>query len=654
MSDSPDTPARQPRASAPTVFGANMFGGARQSRQLNTYALWQYLLIGLVTLFACLYAAPNLFPPDYAVQVVLDAADGQLDPAVLKRTQAALDAAKVPHFGGVVEDRRLTLRVPDNDAQLRAKAVIEAELNADGGSDFVVALNLAPTTPAWLAGLGGEPMKYGLDLSGGVHLALQVDMDKPIRKLLEGTERELQVAMREANIRFVGRTHIVGDALLFPFVDAGHRERARSLIVERNVGQFDVTDDVASEGARPALRLTLSEAAIAERRKEALTKNVESLRNRVNELGVSEPLVQAVGGNRIVVDLPGIQDSATARRILGKVANLDFRLVAKVDTPAVVTERYPYEGREVIIERDSITSGDHVTNAVQDTDPETSMPQVSITLDGDGGAAMNRATAVNVGHPMAILFVETRSKVVRTEVDGKTVDKVEYEELPRLISVATIQSALGNRFRITGLSLMEARELALLLRAGALAAPMAVVEERLIGASLGAGNVERGFTSTVVGFIMVLVFVQFYYRTFGTFANTALTLNLVLLIAVMSLLGATLTLPGIAGIVLTVGMAVDANVLINSRIREEVAAGTPPQQAISAGYDRAYLTIVDSNLTTLIVGIILYFIGTGPIRGFAITLSIGIATSMFTSVMCTRALVNLWYGGRSVDRLSIG
>jgi len=398
--------------------------------------------------------------------------------------------------------------------------------------------------------------------------------------------------------------------------------------------------------------LTLTELRVREIEKYAVSQNLQSLRNRVDELGVSEPLVQSLGRSRIVVDLPGVQDSADAKRILNKFANLEFRLVARPDARPSETEIFPYEGRDIVLERRNIVTGDRVTNALQEYDPDTGTPQVSINLDGVGGDRMHDVTRDNVGNDMAILFKELRPRTRIVIEDGVEVVKHFSVEEKRLINVATIRSALGYRFRITGLGLGEARDLALLLRAGALAAPMYIVEERTVGASLGAENIDQGMRSIVIGFSLVLVFMMVYYKGFGLAANVALTVNLVLLIAVMSVLGATLTLPGIAGIVLTVGMAVDANVLIFSRIKEELAERSP-QAAIEAGFDRAFLTILDANVTTFFVAIILLAIGTGPVKGFAITLAIGIVTSMFTAILGTRAIVNLVYGGRSLKKLVI-
>ena len=423
------------------------------------------------------------------------------------------------------------------------------------------------------------------------------------------------------------------------------------MLIADEFDEFEITP--AQVNGQPGLRLSITDAKITELEDFAISQNLTSLRNRVNELGVSEPLVQRLGRERIVLDLPGIQDSARAKEIINKFANLEFRLVAGGNVRPSQTETYTYEGQPVTLEKANIVTGNQVTNAVQDFDPETGQPQVSITLDNEGGRRMNAVTQDNVGNRMAIIFKElkVRSRTITNE-DGEP-EIVPYTvEDKRVINVATIQSALGFRFRITGLELGEARDLALLLRAGALAAPKYIVEERTVGPSLGQENIEQGTNSVVIGFVLVMLFMLVYYRWFGLAANVALTANLVLIIAVMSILGATLTLPGIAGIVLTVGMAVDANVLIFSRIREE-AQRSAPQAAIQAGFDRAIVTILDANITTFFVAIILFSIGSGPVKGFAVTLAVGIVTSMFTAIMVTRSLVNLMYGGRKLERLAI-
>jgi preprotein translocase subunit SecD len=639
---------------APPPPGLMTLGGPgrRGPVSLNRFPLWKYLLVLVVLATGALYAAPNLFPPDYAVQVSARGEDTRPSQEILRTARAALDEAGLEAFAAGFEEGQVLFRFDDNEAQIRARSVIQRALVEAGfGDDYVVALNLASTTPDWLTELGAQRMNLGLDLSGGVHFLLEVDMETAVADRLEGFEEEMRGLFRDARLRYLRPIGIDVPArrITVRFRDEADRDEARRLVADRVV-EFAVSSEVVD--GDPALVLGLRPEVVAEIEDYAIDQNLQSLRNRVNELGVSEPLVQRLGRNRIVLDLPGIQDSTRAKEIIGKVANLEFRLVAAPDAATTETETFAYEGREIDLERSIIVTGDRVNNAQSGYDPETSLPQVNITLDGRGGQRMNEATRGNIGRSMAIVFKETRTRTRYVEVDGETVARrIPYEE-ERLISVATIQAALGNRFRITGLSQREATDLALLLRAGALAAPMYIVEERTVGASLGEDNIRAGYLSVAAGFALVLLFMLVYYRLFGLAANVALAANLVLMVAVMSLLGATLTLPGIAGIVLTVGMAVDANVLIFSRIREELGE-RPPQQAIAAGFDRAFVTILDANVTTFMVAVVLYAIGSGPVKGFAVTLAIGIVTSMFTAIVGTRALVNLIYGGRNVRRLAI-
>jgi preprotein translocase subunit SecD len=624
----------------------------RGPEDLNRFSPWRYLLIVVVLVLGGLYAAPNLFPPDHAVQISSRGDDARVSQAVLDMALEAVDEARLESFGTEITDEHALIRLRSNEAQMQAREAITRRLVDEGrGEDFVVALNLATTTPQWLLDLGATRMNYGLDLSGGVHFLLEVDMETAISDRLEAFSEEMRTIFRGERVRYLRPIDIELEPrrISVRFRDEADRDAARTALLER-VQEYAM--DSSTLQGDPALVLEMRPEVVGEIEDYAITQNLQSLRNRVNELGVSEPLVQRLGRNRIVLDLPGIQDSTRAKEIIGKVANLEFRLVAMPDHPSSEIETFDHEGRTVDLERSIIVTGDRVSNAQAGFDPETSMPQVNITLDGRGGPMMHESTRNNVGRSMAILFKETRTRTRYVMEDGEEVAKQIPYEVERLISVATIQSALGNRFRITGLSQREAKDLSLLLRAGALAAPMYIVEERTVGASLGADNIRSGFMSVVVGFALVMTFMLFYYRLFGLAANVALASNLVLIIAVMSLLGATLTLPGIAGIVLTVGMAVDANVLIFSRIREELAE-RPPQQAISAGFDRALVTILDANITTFLVAIILYAIGSGPVKGFAVTLAIGIVTSIFTAVMVTRAIVNLSYGGRNVRRLAI-
>jgi preprotein translocase subunit SecD len=632
------------------VVGQGLLGLSKARRRApNTHSVGRYLFILFVVVIGGVYAAPNLFQPDPALQIKSTNEANPLNQEVLERVTAALAARGVTVKGTELAGDSALVRVGTDEQQLRGRDIATAELNPESSGRYVVALNRASTTPQWLQDAGGKPMSLGLDLSGGVHFLLQVDMEKFLGDRMRSNQEAIRDLLVDARIRYVGRDWLDGRQLSIPFQTAEGRDEASGLIAETFDG-FEIQErDV---DGRPGLRLVLDDAKIGELEDLAISQNLQSLRNRVNELGVSEPLVQRLGRSRIVLDLPGIQDSARAKEIINKFANLEFRLVAAPDARSSQTENYDYEGAPVSLERRNIVTGDQVTNAVQEYDPESGMPQVSITLDNDGGRAMNEVTKDHVGDSMAILFKELKVRTRRVVEDGEEKLQPYTVEEKRLINVATIQSALGFRFRITGLGLGEARDLALLLRAGALAAPMYIVEERTVGASLGEENIEKGRQSIVIGFLLVMVFMLVYYRWFGLAANVALTMNLVLIVAIMSVLGATLTLPGIAGIVLTVGMAVDANVLIFSRIREELT-DRPPQQAISAGFDRALLTILDANITTFFVAIILFSVGSGPVKGFAVTLAVGVVTSMFTAIMGTRALVNLMYGGRSLERLSI-
>ncbi|MEZ5558302.1 MAG: protein translocase subunit SecD [Pseudomonadales bacterium] len=619
------------------------------SRPPNRNSTGRLILVLLVLILGALYAAPNLFQPDPALQLRGTTEFNPVDQAVVDQAIAALRAAQIPVTGFDLGDNTAQIRVDNDENQLRGRDIVAAALNAEAQGRYIVALNRASNTPEWLQDIGGKPMSLGLDLSGGVHFLLEVDMEKFIGDRMASNEEMVRDLLVEQRIRYVGREWRRGRQLEIPFQDAEARDSAEQLLVDQLPGFQVQSRDLDGQ---PGLRVTMTDEKQRELEDLAISQNLTSLRNRVNELGVSEPLVQRLGRSRIVLDLPGIQDSARAKEIINKFANLEFRLVALGNARPSQTESYEYRGSRVMLERANIVTGDQVTNAVQDFDPQTHQPQVSITLDNDGGRRMNEITKDNVGNSMAIIFKElkVRSRTVMEDGEQKVVPYTEEEK--RVISVATIQSALGFRFRITGLTLTEARDLALLLRAGALAAPMYIVEERTVGASLGEENIQQGQRSVVIGFALVLVFMLFYYRWFGFAANLALTCNLVLIVAIMSVLGATLTLPGIAGIVLTVGMAVDANVLIFSRIREELSQ-TSPQRAIEAGFDRAFLTILDSNLTTFFIGIILLSIGSGPVKGFAVTLSVGIVTSMFTAIVVTRLLVNFMYGGRKLETLKI-
>tara|TARA_B100000780_G_scaffold259982_1_gene211367 strand:+ start:353 stop:2200 length:1848 start_codon:yes stop_codon:yes gene_type:complete len=614
---------------------------------LNKFPLWKNLMILLVITFGFVYAAPNFYPADAAVQLSGQSGAMVIDDSVLAKVESALNEGGIEYFGSESDGESALVRIADKKLQLRAKEVIQAEM----GGDYIVALNLAPTTPQWLSNLGGTPMKLGLDLSGGVHFLLEVDLDSAVTVRLEGDLEDIKASLREERVRYRS-FELRGRQIIGQFRDVEQVEKANTIIRTN----YRDMQPLNAPGQNPlSIVLNLSEVATSLLEDNAIKQNLTSLRNRVNELGVSEPLVSRQGKNRIVVELPGVQDTAEAKRIIGKTANLEFRL----ESDGRGGERFDFrnpagQGPDAMLEKKAVISGENVTDARASFD-ENGRPQVSITLDSKGGWQMGHATRDNIGRRLGVLFIEYKTKLEKSidETGEVVITPVPFVE-KHIISLATVQSQLGKQFRITGLDgQRESSELALLLRAGALAAPMYIVEERTIGPSLGADNIEMGVKSVTVGMAMVLLFMVVIYRAFGLAANVALTMNLLLLVAFMSLLGATLTLPGIAGIVLTVGMAVDANVLIFSRIREERKAGATVQSAISAGYDRAFVSILDANITTLIVALILFLIGSGPVQGFAVTLSIGILTSMFTSIVMTRGLVNLVVGGRKIDKLWI-
>ena len=613
----------------------------------NKFPVWKNALIILVVALGFIYAGPNIYPPDPAVQLSGQSGAMLIDQAVLDKASAALDSAEIDYFGGESDGESALLRLNDIAQQLRAKEVIQAEM----GGDYIVALNLAQTTPRWLSSLGASPMKLGLDLSGGVHFLLEVDLDAAIKTRLEGHLEDLKVSLRKNRVRYRSFT-LVNHQIVGQFRDLEQLKKAESIVRK----EFSELQPQSNPSGNPlSLGLRLSEIAKDDIEDNAIKQNLTSLRNRVNELGVSEPIVSRQGKNRIVVELPGIQDTAEAKRIIGKTANLEFRLEAESRVGELFKFRNPgSQGIDAWLVNRAIITGENVTDARSSFD-ENGRPQVNITLDSSGGWSMGHATRDHIGTRLGVLFIEYKTKLKKEINDTGGLELIPEAYVEKsIISLATIQAQLGKQFRITGLNgQREASELALLLRAGALAAPMYIVEERTIGPSLGSENIQLGIKSVSVGLLAVLVFMIVIYKVFGIFANIALATNLLLLVGAMSLLGATLTLPGIAGIVLTVGMAVDANVLIFSRIREELSAGLSPQAAISAGYDRAFISIVDANTTTLIVALILYAIGSGPVQGFAVTLSIGILTSMFTSIVLTRGLVNLAYGRRRVDRLWI-
>ena len=618
---------------------------------LNKYPLWKYVLILVVLAIGFIYSAPNLYPDDPAVQVSGASTALQVTQADLDRVSKALNESGIQVKAASLGEKGKVglVRLSKQEDQLPAKDVVRKAL----GDDYVVALNLAPTTPQWLRNLGASPMKLGLDLSGGVHFLLEVDMDKAMSARLKVYEGEVKSLLRKERVRYRSLPQQDGGIQL-GFSDDESREQARSLI-RKNFNDFELT--TTERNGLSVLRLAITPAKVAEIREYSIKQNLTTVRNRVNELGVAEPLVQRQGANRIVVELPGVQDTAEAKRILGKTANLEFRLGAEPGASKATTETFEFRegGRSAAVERGLIITGDQVTDAQASFD-EQGRPQVNIRLDGHGGELMSRATRSNVGRSMAVIFIEQRptTRYVKQMVDGveKDVAVPTFTDAKTISSLATIQSPLGSQFRITGLNGQgESSELALLLRAGGLAAPMYFAEERTIGPSLGADNITKGIDASLWGMLFVSLFIMAIYRFFGLIATIALAGNMVMLLALMSLLGATLTLPGIAGIVLTMGMAVDANVLIFSRIREELANGMSVQRAIHEGFNRAYTAIVDANLTTLLVGGILFAMGTGPVKGFAVTMSLGIFTSMFTAVMVTRAMVNLTCGGRDIKKL---
>ena len=617
---------------------------------LNKYPLWKNLVILVALVIGFIYALPNLFPDDHAIQITGARSSTEVNSTILDRAVKALESEGIEVKSSSLQDRDALIRLTSGEDQLQARPIVQSALSRD----YLVALNMAPSTPEWLKSLGAGPMKLGLDLRGGVHFLLEVDMETALTTRLEALASQIKGDLREERIRYRGGD-VEGDRqIVLSFRDTEARSEAFDLI-RGQYNQF-LLDERTVDGDRQIV-LSLSEAEVRSIQEYALEQNLTTIRNRVNELGVAEPLVQRQGADRIIVELPGVQDTAQAKRVLGATANLEFRMEARQDASASEVEEFEFRDnprRSARLERDIITTGNNVANAQQAFD-ENGQPQVNITMDSVGGDQMNRATRNAIGRRMAVLFIEFRTETEDRMVDGEmtSVDKRVVEK--GIISLATVQSALGSSFRITGLdSIPEAAELALLLRAGALAAPMYFVQERTIGPSLGQKNIDAGVMSVALGFGLVLLYMLVYYRGFGLIANVSLTLNLMLLFACMSILSATLTLPGIAGIVLTVGMAVDANVLIFERIREELKAGLPPQSAINSGYSRAFVSIFDANITTLLVAVILFAMGSGPVKGFAVTLCLGILTSMFSGLMVSRSIVNLVYGGRKIEKLSIG
>ncbi|MDT8410538.1 MAG: protein translocase subunit SecD [Wenzhouxiangellaceae bacterium] len=619
---------------------------------MNQYPAWKYILLLAVLGFGALYALPNLFGDDPAVQVS-SARGFELDPALEGVVEQVVADQGYESLGVDFAPERLLVRLSDTEQQLRVADALREQL----GDAYVVALNLAPATPQWLRAVNAEPMVLGLDLQGGVHFLMEVDMETAREQQLERFVDDIRNLLRDERVRYrsvrADRESLVAELRTIEDRQTAVQVLSREL-PELEIETFDGSETFNLRGrVRPEVMTDLQQTA--------LQQNITTLRNRVNELGVAEPIIQQQGADRIVVQLPGVQDTAEAKRILGATATLEYRAVDEQNDPfeAERTGRVPpqsrlytdRQGNPVLLSRRMIASGDQLTSAAAGFDQQSGQPNVRVTLDAIGARRMLEFTSENVGNRMAVVFIEQRPET--RIVDGEEVR--ETRRVEEVISVAVVREPFGRTFQTTGLgSAREASQLALLLRAGALAAPVEIIEERTVGPSLGRDNIERGFNSVIIGFCLVLVLMAVYYRVFGLVADLALTINLVLIVALLSMLGATLTLPGIAGIVLTVGMAVDANVLIFERIREELRLGNTPQASIRSGYGKAFSTIADANVTTLIAALVLFMFGTGPIKGFAVTLSLGIVTSMFTAIFGTRAVINLIYGGRKrVAALSV-
>ena len=618
---------------------------------MNKFSIYQYALILLVLVLGSIYALPNLYPTQPSIQVAYTDSAKSADQILLNDLEEILEKSEINAEEIFLRENKIVIKFADVETQLQSKTVLQQALL----DRVIIALNLEPSTPKWLKDLGGNPVKLGLDLSGGVHFLLEVDIDTAQEGRLELLLDTYRRTFKEEKIKY-DSSSIRDLSLYFQFSDKSSYNRALKKYRDDSLGISGVQYVITERPSTNTLLLEYSDIALREIRDYAVGQNLTTLRNRVNELGVSEPIVQRQGANRIVVELPGVQDPTAAKKIIGKTANLEFRLEANSRTSPLRKEEFNFKDNDfqtAFLEKAVVVTGDRVTNANTGFD-ESGFSQVNITLDMQGGRAMQKATSGNIGRGLGVLFVEqkTKSELVINDDGDSVIEQTTYIE-KNIISLATIQAVLGTSFRITGVGTpAEASELALLLRAGALAAPMKFVEERTVGPSLGKENIELGMKSIVIGFSLVVLFMAFYYRVFGIAANISLIINLVLITGIMSLLGATLTLPGIAGIVLTVGMAVYANVLIFSRIREELKEKNP-QLAIRDGFSRAFVTIFDANITTLIAALILYIIGTGPVKGFAITLSIGIVTSMFTAIMCTRAMVNIVYGNKNITELKI-
>lgn len=615
---------------------------------LNQYPLWKYILLIVVLLFASIFALPNLYGEDPAVQIS-HRTKSLIDEDKLAIEQT-IQSKDITLKSAELTQGRLLVRFNDTETQLIAAEALKEAL----GKQYLIALNLAPATPDWLRAINAAPMYLGLDLRGGVHFLMEVDMVAAVKRLEESLLSDIRSYLRDEKVRYRG-VRRDDQGLHINFRELANMQQAAEILPRKfRELEFSENEDTLTINAK------LSEVAIRDEQKSALQQNIITLRNRVNELGVAEPVIQQQGTSRIVVQLPGIQDTAGAKKILGATATLEFRMAegTRADwieaketgrTPLNSVLYYERDGSPVLLNRRVIVTGDQIIDAASTFDGQKGTPAVSVRLNGKGANKMGETTRDNIGNPMGVVFIENK---IETKRVGDTITK-HRTTTKEVINVATIQGQFSSRFQITGLESQEARDLALLLRAGSLRAPVEIIEERTVGPSLGKDNIERGFISVIIGFCLVLVFMTVYYKGFGLIANVALTANLIIIIAVLSLLQATLTLPGIAGIVLTVGMAVDANVLIFERIKEEIKNGNSPQASIHAGYEKAFSTITDANVTTLLAAIVLFSLGTGPVKGFAITLSIGIMTSMFTSIVGTRGIVNLLYGNRDIKKLSI-
>ena len=617
---------------------------------LNYYPSWKNLLVAGVLLVGLLYALPNLFSQDPVIEITGTRGE-QVGETLQQNILAALERAQITIKSSELKADRLQVRFRAAEDQLAGQDAISKVLPPE----FTHALTLSPDIPGWLTAIGGRPMNLGLDLRGGIHVLIDVDMDAAIEKTVERHAGNIRTALRDEKIRYV-TVKESGNGVDVRFKDAASRDQAEKVLRS----EFrDLATSVRDEGEEFYVRVFMSQDEERAARRLALEQNITTLRNRVNALGVAEPVIQQQGDRRIVVELPGVQDPGKVKDLLGATATLEYRLVhgdpgqafeaeSSGRVPAGAALYHERNGQPILLKRQVIVTGDEMTSASSGFDQQSGQPAVYVNLDSKGARRMRNVTTENVGKPMAVVFKEKRT--VGRDAEGKPIRKWVEE----VINVATIREAFGRRFQTTGLdSPQEAHQLALLLRAGALAAPIDIVEERTIGPSLGQDNIDQGFTSVLVGMGLVLVFMAVYYRAFGMVANLALVTNLVLIVAVLSILQATLTLPGIAGIVLTVGMAVDANVLIFERIREELRVGSTPQASIHAGYSKAFSTILDANITTFIAAVVLFSIGSGPVRGFAVTLAIGILTSMFTAIIGTRSVINLVYGGKRIEKLSI-